>query len=100
MGKKWYLYWPLMETVSQHINKQSELGTRTGITAISATPVLVLWCNYGETALRVRSLLHTCRRQRCTHLPDRHCAEDVEEDEGAVSVILTQKVAVGQTLDV
>lgn len=38
--------------------------------------------------------------QQCTHLSDRHRAENVEEDEGAVSIILTQKVAVGETLDV
>lgn len=37
---------------------------------------------------------------RCTHLSDWHGAENVEEDEGAVSVILTQQVAVGETLDV
>lgn len=36
----------------------------------------------------------------CTHLSDWHSAENVEEDEGAVSVILTQEVAVGETLDV
>lgn len=67
---------------------------------ISAIPVLALRCNYGETVLHVLSLLQACKRQWCTHLPDRHCAENVEEDEGAVSVILTQKVAVGQALDV
>lgn len=37
---------------------------------------------------------------KCTHLSDWHGAENVEEDEGAVSVILTQEVAVGETLDV
>lgn len=37
---------------------------------------------------------------KCTHLSDGHGAENVEEDEGAVSVILTQEVAVGEALDV
>lgn len=37
---------------------------------------------------------------KCTHLSDWHGAENVEEDEGAVRVILTQEVAVRETLDV
>lgn len=38
--------------------------------------------------------------QQCTHLSDWHCTKNVQEDEGTVSVIFTQKVAVGETLDV
>lgn len=44
------------------------------------------------------------RRGQAKHLlnilPDRHGAENIEEDEGAVSVILPQQVAMGQALDV
>ena len=36
---------------------------------------------------------------RPPHLSDGHGAEDVEKDEGAVGVVLTRQVAVGNTLD-
>lgn len=35
-----------------------------------------------------------------THLPNGHGAEDIQEDEGAVSGVIPQQISMGQSLDV
>lgn len=58
---------------------------------------------YNNIAAQRKALTPTWVYSHCkcrSYLSDGHGAEDVEEDEGAVSVILAQQVAMRQSLDV